>query len=145
LKYREATLEPEADRSILVVGIGGRVIALDRATGTTRWSTRLVPGDDAEVYVALRYGVLAVSAFRARIFVLDYQTGEPRWTAQTSSSGRATIVIEPDLIVCAKGGEIDCWDHEGRHLWTRGVPDETPSRAALAFPGNVAQADAGRE
>ena len=52
--YRDGVAGSEADRSVLVVALGGNVIGLDRMTGTIRWSNSLAGGGSHEVFVALR-------------------------------------------------------------------------------------------
>ena len=60
---------------------------------------------------------------------------------RTQSEGRATIVIEPDVIVVAKSGYIDAYGHDGRHFWTQPLTGMGVGATALGFPGNVAQAE----
>ena len=133
----------DPDRAILVVGINGMVYGLDRVTGATRWSNVLSYGGHGEVFVAWRHDVLVVSADANQVYRLDPLTGDTRWRAPTSGEGRATIVIEPDCIVVGKGSRIDCFDLDGHRLWSRAVSGGGKGhwRAALGFPGNVAQAD----
>ena len=138
--YRGSDAPPEVDRSILVVGISGTVLGIDRATGRTVWRTDLPGWRGGAVFLAMRYGLVVVSSESDQLAALDYRTGATRWTARTGAAGRATIVIESDLIVCAKGGWLDAFDHEGRRFWT----EELGLGAAvmsLGFPGNVVQAD----
>lgn len=139
--YREQPPPVEVDRTILVVGIGGNVLGLDRFTGQVRWENGLPGGGYGEVYIALRFGVLMVSARDNEIYRLDYHTGKTMWQQQTSSRGRATILIEHDHIVVGKGGELDAFDHHGRPLWRQQLEGRGIGSVALAFPGNVAQAD----
>jgi outer membrane protein assembly factor BamB len=141
MTYREQEMPAEADRSILVIAINGRVRGLDRFNGALRWANDLFEGGTGPVHVAFRYGVLVVSAGGKQVFRLDYTTGATLWSAPTRSEGRATIVIEPDLIVIAKGGYIDAFSHAGQHYWQQPLTGLGTGRIALAFPGNVAQAD----
>ena len=139
--YRDGVAGSEADRSVLVVALGGNVLGLDRMTGAVRWTNSLPGGGSHEVFVALRYGVLAVSAWGSKVFRLDYLTGATLWAADTTGSGRATIVVEHDLIVVGKSGYLDGYDHGGRRLWSQSLSGKGTGRLALGFPGNVAQAD----
>lgn len=141
MAYREQELPPEADRSILLVGLNGVVVGLDRETGTKRWENQLPGGGTGTVFIAQRYGLLIVSASRERVYRLDYRTGKTVWTKNTSSAGRATIVVESDLIVVAKGGYVDAFDHDGAALWRQPLRGKGLGRVALGFPGNLAQAD----
>jgi outer membrane protein assembly factor BamB len=139
--YRESPGPAEADRSILVVGIDSYLIGIDRKTGEQRWENPLVIGGAGEVYIALRYGALVVSAFDAVVLRVDYQTGETLWERPTRDTGRATILVEPDLIVVGKGGYLNAYDHHGKPLWFQELRGRGLGRLALAFPGNLAQAD----
>lgn len=139
--YREGVAPAEADRSILVVGIGGFLYGVDRMTGQARWQNELPGGGHGEVFIGLRYGVLAVSATDDVLFRIDYWTGQTLWSQRTRGSGRATILVEPDLIVVGKGGYINAFDHFGRPLWLQELKGRGWGRLALGFPGNVAQAD----
>jgi outer membrane protein assembly factor BamB len=141
MSYREGEAPLEVDRSVLVVGIGGHVVGVSRSNGEILWKHSLPEGGHGEVFIAFRFGLLVVSADGARAFRLDYRTGETVWAAATRASGRATILIEPDLVVVAKGGYADAFDHDGKPLWTQGLEGYGHGRLALAFPGNVAQAD----
>lgn len=139
--YREDAVVPELDRSTLVVGISGRLFGIDRATGDVRWQYAIPGWVKGEVFLAVRYGLVIASAFSGRIVALDYQSGAERWIAETTASGRASIVVESDLIVCAKGGYVDAFDHAGAKRWSQPLRGAGQGRIALGFPGNVAQAD----
>ena len=91
--------------------------------------------------MALRYGVLAVSADSPGLYRIDYATGKTLWTARTRGTGRASILVESDVIMVGKGGYVDAFGHDGRHRWTQELKGRGLGRIALAFPGNIAQAD----
>lgn len=141
MTYRAPPEVLEPDRSVLVVGTNGRVCGVDRATGSILWNSDLPKGSYGEVFIAIGYGVVIASADGAMIFCLDYLTGAERWRSPTTAGGRATIVMEPDQIVCAKGGYIDCFDPDGHHLWSQPLRGFGVGRVSLGLPGNVAQAD----
>ena len=141
MAYREGEALIEADRSLLVVGVAGKVIGLERDTGQLRWRNDLRGGGTGEVFIAFRYGALVVSANGDAVFRLDYATGATLWQARTQSVGRATIAIEPEVIVVAKSGYLDAFRHDGHKLWTQPLTGMGVGATALGFPGNVAQAD----
>jgi outer membrane protein assembly factor BamB len=141
MTYRTTSAPPQPDRSILVVGLNGEVVGVDRITGKIRWQNNLPGGSMGEVFIAVNYGVVVASASGDRIYCLDYLTGQQRWASETSGAGRATIVIEPDVIVCVKNGYLDCFSPQGGLLWSQRLEGKGLGRAALGFPGNVAQAD----
>ena len=139
--YRETEQPPQPDRSLLIVGIRGHVYAIDRDSGQLRWHNELPGGGLEEVALAVGYGVVVASARGRRLFCLDYLTGQTRWEAATQSGGRATILIEPDQIVCAKAGYLDCFAPDGTQKWSQPLRGAGTGRAALGYPGNVVQAD----
>lgn len=139
--YRDAVVGSEIDRCVIVVGLGGGLVGLDRQTGEVRWKNNLPGGGSHEVFLAFRYGVLVVSAHGDGLFRVDYLTGQTLWSVTTTGSGRATILVEPDLILVGKGGQLDAFDHHGRRVWQQRLPGRGLGPLALALPGNVAQAD----
>jgi outer membrane protein assembly factor BamB len=139
--YREQIAGTEADRSVIIVGLNGSVVGVDRLTGQIRWENKLPGGGNGEVFLAFRYGVLAVSALGGQLFRLDYLTGHILWQTATTSGGRATILVEPDMIICGKGGYVDAFDHAGNLGWQQQLRGKGMGRIALGLPGNVAQAD----
>jgi hypothetical protein len=140
MDYRENAAPLERDRSILVVGLNGRLFGLDRASGEPRWFNDL-EGSSGEVTLAIDYGVVIASAAHAALYCIDYLTGVTRWRQFTKDSGRATILLEPDQIVCMKSGYVDCFAPDGRLLWQQPLKGQGLGRGALGYPGNVAQAD----
>jgi outer membrane protein assembly factor BamB len=146
MDYRENASPPEPDRSIVVVALDGAVYGLARDTGEVVWSNNLPGGSYKEVFIAIGYGVVVASAVGNKIFCLDYLTGATRWEHETTSSGRASIIIEPDCIVCVKRGYVDCFAPDGSVRWQQGMKGAGMGSAAIGLPGNVAQGDdVGRE
>lgn len=141
MDYRTNASAPPPDRSILVVGLAGKVLGLDRDTGAIAWISPLPELTRDEVFIAVGYGVVVASADTDSIVCLDYLTGELRWAQRTHSAGRATILIEPEQIVCAKAGYVDCYTPDGQRRWRQPLTGHGVGRVALGYPGNVAQAD----
>lgn len=139
MDYRATAEVLQPDRSILVIGLNGNVYGVARDTGELCW--RHDGEGTGEVFLAVGYGVVVVSSNDATLCCLDYLTGRERWTARTRASGRATILIEPDHIVCAKNGYIDCFTPNGAPLWQQPLEGAGLGAVALGYPGNVAQAD----
>jgi outer membrane protein assembly factor BamB len=138
--FREAPASPEPDRSILVVVQHGNVLGLDRATGEIRWRAELKRGWGEAYYgeeLAVGYGAVVVSPLAAELCCLSYTTGKLRWVKRTQLDGVAKIVIEPDQIVCTKGGYVECFAPDGRSLWVRELDVGGPSVTTLGYPGNV--------
>jgi outer membrane protein assembly factor BamB len=76
--------------NLLYLGIGGSVIALDRATGEEVWRTRLKGSDF--VNVALVDGDLYAAA-RGELFCLDAGTGTVRWKNPLKGLGLGLVSI----------------------------------------------------
>jgi outer membrane protein assembly factor BamB len=74
----------------LFIGIRGTVLALDRATGVTRWSTHLVGSDF--VNVLLQEGDV-YAATRGRLYRLDPATGDILWSNELPGLGWGIITI----------------------------------------------------
>lgn len=129
------------DHTLLLVALGGKLVALDHSSGAIRWEDGLKGGGYGEVALASAHGRVVASAQSAKVFCYRYATGELVWTASTSSMGRASIVIEGDKVFVAKGGEIDCFSLDGAKLWTQALKGKGIGTAAIGFPGNIVQGD----
>jgi outer membrane protein assembly factor BamB len=140
-EYRDAPKPLPVDRSVLVVGLNGRVFGMSRTSGEILWENGLEGGGYGEVALAIGYGVVIASASGRMVFCLDYLTGKTRWEQTTSAHGRASIVIEPDIIICSKNGYTDAFDPRGTMLWSQPLSGKGTGSIALGFPGNVIQAD----
>jgi outer membrane protein assembly factor BamB len=125
---------------ILVVGVSGRVLGLDRASGDVVWRVPLRDAAREEVFLTVTTDTVYASAHAPHVFAFDYQTGILRWTADTTCAGRASIVISGGDVFVAKGGTIDCFGLDGARRWSQRM-DPEDARTALGFPGNVVQAD----
>ena len=78
-----------ASGSIVYIGIGGSVLALDRATGAEVWRSDL-KGDFVSV-VLLEDALYAGT--KGELFCLDPATGHIRWRNQLKGLGRGLISI----------------------------------------------------
>jgi hypothetical protein len=79
-----------APNSLIFVGIGGTVLALDRRTGEEVWRTAL-KGTDF-VNVAVQDGDLYATA-RGELFCLDPTTGNIRWQNPLKGLGRGLVIV----------------------------------------------------
>jgi len=75
--------------SLIYIGIGGKVLALDRASGQEVWRTAL-KGDF--VNVAMQDGDLFASS-SGELFCLDAATGHIRWQNPLKGLGRGLVSI----------------------------------------------------
>lgn len=133
----------DAATPLLIVAVNGMVHALDVATGASVWVNALDGGGFGVVEIAIENGVVLACASGGFLFCLDYATGDVRWKTRTSGlHGRATVLLDGDRVVLAKGGAVDCFAMaSGERLWS--VPNFSTGSAALGVPGRVRQADAG--
>ncbi len=135
--------ESSKQRDILVAALDGIVVGVDRDSGAIVWRNDLRGAGYAEVALAIRSGRVFLSAGGSTLYCLDYAGGEMLWTAETSGSGRATILVDPPHVIVGKGGRLDCFDDDGNQLWSQALEGLGQGRVALGFPGNVVQADGG--
>lgn len=86
-----AELHPPAltTRTVLV-GAGDRVVALDRADGTTRWEVAVADGTAGPVALADPAALYATEA--GALVVLDAATGAPRWSVVHAGAVRSAPV-----------------------------------------------------
>ncbi len=135
MPYR--TLE---ERSILVVGQSGTLIGLDRESGKVRWEYQL-ERFSVDMVTVIAGDLVLASGNEARLFCVRYSTGTPLWYEDTSAEGRATIMVDGDQILVAKGGHIDCFTLDGKPAWKRDLSKHGAVPASLGLPGNIQQGD----
>ncbi len=129
---------------MLVVAFSGSIFGLDGATGATRWEHSLAY--NGEVELLIQHGrVYATTGLALHCF--DYASGRVLGKVHIPDryKGRPSMVIERDRIYVGSGGEVTCFSIGGEALWTQGFSGKGIGRVALGFPGNVRQADAGRQ
>ncbi len=77
------------------VGIKGKVLALERATGTEIWRTQLTGSDFVNVVVS--EGDL-LAATNGELFCLDAATGQIRWRNRLKGLGLGLVTIAPSSV-----------------------------------------------
>ncbi len=127
--------------NILILGISGKLVGIDSSTGQVRWENGMKGGGYGEVGIAATTEYVFASAQSAKLFCLRYGSGEELWVVDTSSMGRATIVVEDDRVYVAKSGVVDCFTFDGSCVWTQRLEGKGFGRIAMGFPGNIVQAD----
>ena len=133
--------EPE----IVVVAMNHTLFGLDRATGAIVWQSEIERGQRGAVALAIVGQLVIASPLGYGIHAFDLRTGFSAWTADTTSAGRATLLVDRDRVVCAKAGHIDCVAlADGKLLWSQPLTDHGQGWASLGVPGNVVQADESR-
>ena len=78
--------------SYVYVGIKGHVIALDAATGTERWRTKLKGSDFVHV---VSDGNRLFAAVRGELFCLDGATGAVLWNNRLAGLGYGLASVLP--------------------------------------------------
>ncbi|HEX6643318.1 MAG TPA: PQQ-binding-like beta-propeller repeat protein [Gemmatimonadales bacterium] len=90
------------------VGIKGHVVALDSATGTERWRSKLKGGDFVNVVTD---GTRIFAATQGEIFCLDGATGTPLWHNQLKGLGLGLASILPGSAPSAGPGSALAEQH----------------------------------
>ena len=72
------------------VGLKGTVVAIDRDTGETRWSTELKGSDFVNV---MQQGDDVFAACRGRLYRLDPDTGSIQWCNELPGLGWGIVTI----------------------------------------------------
>lgn len=87
---------------IVVTTIGGKVVALDRATGETRWQYE----DDRGVYASPTVvdGTVFVGTQSERVYALDITDGSVLWNVETEEPVESTIVVGDDSVFALDTG-----------------------------------------
>lgn len=127
------------NRSVIVLGLFGRVIGKDRMTGATVWEYDM--GVASEVELAIEGDRIFASSGR-EIFAIEYPTGRLIGRAPIPGrAGRCTMLVDGQQLFTGVAGEIACFDWNGILLWHDPLPGRGISSLSLGFPGNVRQAD----
>ena len=79
---------------LVIIGIKGSVVALNRATGQQEWATHLKGSDFVNVVV--QDGTVLASCY-GEIFCLDPFTGDARWQNPLKGLGRGLATIVTSL------------------------------------------------
>lgn len=76
--------------SLILLGVHGNVIALDRATGQQVWCAELKGADFVNVHLDEDR---VIAATKGEVFCLDANTGASLWHNQLPGQGRGLITI----------------------------------------------------
>jgi outer membrane protein assembly factor BamB len=130
------------NRSVLVLGLRGRVIGKDRTTGATLWEHDT--GIPYEVELAILDDRVFASSGR-EILAIEYPSG--RIIGRTpipGTGGRCTLLVDGQQLFTCVAGEVACFDWNGMLLWHDPLPGRGIGSMSLGLPGNVRQADQSR-
>jgi outer membrane protein assembly factor BamB len=137
----DSTSDLESPAPHAIVALNGKVYAIDASTGELRWQNELKGSGYGAPALAITKSRVFVSAHGSAIHCLDYSTGQPIWTENATSSGRASILIHDGRVYVAKGGSLDCYTLDGRKVFSQPLRGAGVGPVALGFPGKVVQAD----
>jgi hypothetical protein len=137
--YRDDAAE---DRSILVVGLNGRVLGMQRRTGQILWEHQLQEWVSGEIEILIHRGrVYALG--QHLLLLIDYATGTKLRETRLPGTfrGRSVLLLDGDQLFIGTGGEVSCFDLDGNALWHDPLKGRGVGAVGLAFPGNARQAD----
>jgi outer membrane protein assembly factor BamB len=132
--YRAAGPAP-----VLVVAFSGRIFGLDPPTGRALWEHEIDLAGNPTTLIITPSAIFAATFLN--LVCLRFPTGEVLWSVPTKVTGRATAILEGDLVFVGKGGEIECFSLGGQSLWHEKFKGKGAGEVSLGVPGNVAQAD----
>jgi outer membrane protein assembly factor BamB len=126
------------EATILLVGLNGVVIGLDKKSGEILWKNELKGGGIGRVVLEFAQGRIFASAEGDKLFCIDYHTGSTLWEAKTTHSGGealgTTILVHEECIFVSKWGYIDCFSWDGTKLWAQELKGLGVGRAMLKIP-----------
>lgn len=128
---------------VIVMAAGGSVHGIDVNSGAAVWTNPLDGAGFGVVELEFENDALLACPTGGAVFCIDLRSGETRWRAATSGlHGRATMLVDFDRVVVAKGGAVDCFAlGTGEKLWSR--QNVGTGSVALGVPGRVRQAGLG--
>lgn len=131
------------NRSLLIIGIRGHAVAVDRNTGEERWRVKLEDSWEGNPVELLVSGDIVYATGSSReVYWIDYSTGhELRHASTTAASGRATMLLDGDSLVVARAGSVDMFSVDGARRWHNELQGLGHGAISLGFPGNVRQGD----
>jgi len=141
MSYRDRDAGSE-NRSRVIVAVAGRVAAIDVQTGKELWRNEFEGLGHGVVEMLVEDGAVFVAVATSRELVnLDYALGTERWRAETSITGRASLLRDGTRLFVACDGYLDCFDFNGNKLWSNGLSGLGTGPTAVGLPGNVRAAD----
>jgi len=96
----------DSNRGYLYVGVGGHVVALDRATGAEMWRRHL----HSRLFVTVRFDARGLFAgCRGEAFRLDPATGDILWRNELPGLGLGVLCFESstEIVIAAAQEEED--------------------------------------
>ncbi len=144
-----ATPALDFDGAVLFVGThAGEVLALEAATGVTRWHRSIPSRRDPRILSDLlllrRRGLVVFSSWSGRVFALDAASGEPRFDWDAGISPRSAVSADEAenlyamRAVAGRGVEVVRWSTEGEERVLHREPEDSRGAGrALVAAGPV--------
>jgi outer membrane protein assembly factor BamB len=134
------------DRSLLIVGFGSQVFALDRATGAVRWEVGIDGGDKLRTVEVLVADGVVIAANASELVFLDYASGHVHArVAIAHTQLRPVMLLDGDHLFVTGEGAVSCYTLRGHRVWTQPFDGKRSwgqrAPVALAVPGHARQAD----
>lgn len=131
------------DRSLLIIGIKGYAVAVERETGAERWRVKLEESwEGSPVELLVSGGVVYATGSSREVYWLDYATGaQLRHVATTAASGRATLLLDGSSLFVTRAGSVDCFSLDGVKRWHNELQGLGHGAIAMGFPDNIRQGD----
>jgi len=134
--------EAESGREIVVAAMNGTVFGVDVSTGAEAWRHHL--GRHSLVRLAVA-GSCVYALGRGTLAFIEIATGRLLGQIATEMKLHATLLVVGERIFIGDNlGDIECYSaRDGRRLWRSQLETVGATDVALAFAGQVAQADRG--
>lgn len=119
----------------------GWVQAIDSGSGEVAWVLNLESPKPMTPSVGVLDGKVVV-ATSGQLYCIDLDGGKKLWQRPSlGASSRPTLLIDGGKIVVAGRSHSECYDAEGKQLWSAAAPAMTGGYVALATRNVAAQAD----
>ncbi len=112
-------------------GQDGVIYALDRFSGSKRWSAGL--GYHVFCNTAVLADTLIVTGnSMGNICALDARTGEPVWDDEIGGIVLGPVTVDSIVVFSTESGGIAAYDHQGSRLWARDYSSQASPPSADA-------------
>ena len=128
-------------RELLLMAGAGWVQAIDTSSGEIAWLLNLESPKPMTPSVGVVDGKVVI-ATSGQIYCVDHASGKKLWQRPClGASSRPTLLIDEGKIYLAGRSRSECFNLEGKQLWSASSPAMTGGYVALATKNAAAQAD----
>ncbi len=130
----------DEDRSVVVFGLNGRIIALDVSTGSRKFEHQVGRGEVELLIEDER--IYAVTADR-RLYCFTYPSGRALGSTKLPGTyaSRPTMLMDSGRLFICSGGEVVCTNLDGGVLWHDPMTGKGLGSMSIGLPGVTRQAD----